>query len=77
MFLLPDDAWEVRTVKGKGRGIFAKDEAPTRVLSNKVPPPSEIRRIIRDKGRPLFFPELNLIIYGVFDNLLISKSQLE
>ncbi len=40
---------------------------------NRVPPMTELRKIIRESGRILHFVKLNLVIYGILNEVLIAK----
>jgi SET domain-containing protein len=45
-----------------------------RIDERTVPAMKDIRSIIRESGRSLAFPHLNLRIYGVLDNALVTKT---
>jgi hypothetical protein len=49
-------------------------EKPEVLSDKKLPKRSEIRKKIRETGRTLSFPALNLNIFGVTDGLIISET---
>lgn len=46
---------------------------PISFAAKTLPPLKEIRRLIRKTGRTIDFPALNIKIYGVLNNIVISK----
>lgn len=52
-------------------------EQPEVMNETKLPTTSEIRKFIRETGRTLAFPRLNLHIFGVTDDLIISRTLAE
>ena len=50
------------------------NQQPEVVTTTKLPATSEVRKLIRETGRTLTFPVLNLRVYGVTDGIVISKS---
>lgn len=55
----------------------ALHEKPETMNDTSIPDKATLRRIIRETGRTLFFPNLNLLIYGIQEDLLISKRTTE
>lgn len=54
--------------------LFGYSEIPPLVLNNKIMPQiKEIRKIIRETGKILHFPNLNLKVLGVIENKVFSK----
>lgn len=49
------------------------NEQPEVVTTTKLPTTSEIRKLIRESGRTLSFPALNLHVLGVTDGIIISE----
>lgn len=55
--------------------LFGFDKKPAKVLKHKsLPKVKEVRKIIRETGRTIELPHLNLRIYGVLDGKIVSKS---
>jgi len=50
----------------------ATHEKPEIMTDTSVPDKETLRRTIRETGRTLFLPKLNLLIYGIQEDLLIS-----
>lgn len=52
----------------------SQQEKPEKMDSTKLPPIKELRKIIKETGRTLLFPKLNLHILGVSDNQLVAQT---
>lgn len=52
----------------------AKDTYPVSVPYRSIPSKKAVRSLIRETGRTLAFPKINLKIHGVLDDLLISEA---
>lgn len=62
---IPDDA--IYTLFG------AKDKHPVSIPYRDIPSKTEVRKLIRETGRTIAFPKMNLQVHGVLDDLLISE----
>lgn len=55
--------------------LFGFDKKRSKVLKHKtLPKVSEVRKIIRETGRTIELPHLNLKIYGVLDEQIVYKT---
>lgn len=55
--------------------LFGYEKAkPEIMIASKLPTLREIRKMIRETGRTLKFPKLNIRVLGVADGIVISKS---
>lgn len=52
----------------------AKEKYSVSIQAKNILSTKEVRNIIRETGRTIAFPRLNLRIHGVLDNLLISEA---
>lgn len=46
---------------------------PQRLSDKKMPSVTTLRNLIREKGLTLQFPRLNMHVYGIMDNLVVSE----
>ena len=53
----------------------AEKELPVKNIAKKLPSKAEIRKIIRETGRTIQFPNLNLRVHGVIDDMLVSEER--
>lgn len=54
--------------------LFGNSQEPSRIVQDEVLPDArQVRKLIRETGRILDFPKLNLRVYGVEDNVLATE----